>query len=121
MSRPIKFKIWDVVNKKMILEPKINFVEPDSFYWLEAHRAAVRSDMEAELMQFTGLYDKNGKDVYEGDIVKFSGDDHVRTAEEADRPIQKITWGSRGWNAPASLEARWEVIGNIYENKELLQ
>jgi len=75
---------------------------------------------EGELMQYTGLKDKNGKEIYEGDILKTVNGD----------------WGVIVWNAPffeltisetqSSLYTReWlskgEVIGNIHENPELLK
>lgn len=113
--RPIKFRVWD--GEKMHGVSRIDFMAKG--YWIEPldiNPQGFLGDRYKALMQFTGLHDKNGKEVYEGDIVKFSGDDHVRTAEEADRPVQKITWGSRGWNAPQSIETRWEIIGNVWES-----
>lgn len=85
-----------------------------------------------EVMQFTGLLDRNGKRIYEGDIVRanandrFPDDNRVGTIifgdslcweiKHEDLPDSNIgmpmTWG--GWES-------FEVIGNIYENKELIK
>lgn len=77
--------------------------------------------------QFTGLYDKNGKEIYEGDIVRYSLDDrkdigyigfHARSASF--RVIAKHTDFGIG-NRGGLHELALEVIGNIYDNPELLQ
>lgn len=74
-----------------------------------------------EVMQFTGLTDKNGREIYEGDLLAFEGGSPLVVAYDAkttcfiakepnrEKPFVHITW----WAEP-------EVIGNIYENPELL-
>lgn len=78
---------------------------------------------EVILMQFTGLKDKNGKEIYEGDVLKFYNG-----------RIGKITWdnewcvnkyvledNSFGYLPEFQFYKPYEVIGNIYENPELLK
>ena len=73
MNREIKFRIWDIENKKMLKVQELDF-EP-TFY---GGRIAIRPDQYNDyfdtedmiLMQYTGLHDKNGKEIYEGDIVQ---------------------------------------------------
>lgn len=77
---------------------------------------------EFELMQFTGLTDKNGKEIYENDVVKlpvrYRGDN--RFTESAG----EVIWAVDSWWVNNMAEATWaelEVIGNIWENPELLK
>ncbi len=73
MDREIKFRVWDVENKEMLEVQELDF-EP-TFY---GGRIAIRPDQYSDyfdpedmiLMQYTGLHDKNGKEIYEGDIIR---------------------------------------------------
>ena len=83
---------------------------------------------EMELMQYTGLKDKNGKEIYEGDIVKMLREDNCFGEEDYEETFvieqpeyyelsDKSSGGADGDRPIKSME----VIGNIYENPELIK
>lgn len=96
-------------------------------------------DEDLEFMQFTGLHDKNGKEIYEGDIVHCW--DTIAKCEiwavvEFGNPNAEYTWGwqlrkikgNKGvnldilcWVECEETNAYCEIIGNIYDNPELLK
>lgn len=146
--REIKFRAWDKKNKYMFgagyNDWAISKIETHDFLKLTLDGIVVRQmsysddpsdslgDLETEtdgeyiLMQFTGLHDKNGVDVYDGDIVQIIHPAwrENATVEFSDGSfIFKQIRGERscipGWTFMREI---WEVevIGNIYENPELL-
>lgn len=136
MNREIKFRAWDIVNKRMYSNPLIYFIDGESFYWKESvgSHGSVRSDLEVILIQYTGLKDKNGKEIYEGDIVRYwwkayEGDAQGEMFFEVTFIRAAFIFKNRNGGYSGNVgffEAQadrnsLEVLGNIHENPELLK
>ena len=109
--REIKFRAWDKYSERMIY--KHNCISFDGKVYPH--------NPDLYLMQYTGLCDKNGKEIYEGDIIKdefdrsFIVDWLCNEARFSIKEINKKTLYKMVIN-----HLKVEVIGNIYENNELL-
>ncbi|MCG2493207.1 YopX family protein [Staphylococcus epidermidis] len=125
----IKFRVWDKEEKKMHKVKTIEFSRRGARI---IHLAEVQSNGKGDhkrwhssviLMQSTGLKDKNGTEIYEGDIVSAN---HPRLGEFigfVDNAIGNFKVRGVGQYEYLSddLDGTYEVIGNIYENPELLE
>ena len=103
--REIKFRVWDNAREM--------FTAVNPFCGFDGNRLRADDGTRFILMQYTGLKDKNGKEIYEGDIV-------VET-EQDDSTLQRtVVWNESfgGWSL--FNKSAYEIIGNIYENPELI-
>ena len=122
--REIKFRAWDKENKQWLRDSfllcsyggKDNSIEISTESCGTEHG---QRDCDIDLMQFTGLLDKNGKEIYDGDFLPaLYGPQLVRWNEESAR------WDGvreNGYDTPSGWCSQREVIGNIHENPSLLE
>ncbi len=114
--REIRFRIWDKLDGHMYYSGfEINFVGQ-----IIRTYGIYKTAIHLELMQFTGLHDKNGKEIWEGDIINQVV---KRGVWEYHQPVtyqEHLAQFRFGTFATTDLVAI-EVIGNIYENPELIK
>ena len=133
--REIKFRAWDKKKKSMNQFDRCHvgrgfgtllfgFSPRLEDYGVEKNKSAFT------FMQYTGLKDKNGKEIYESDIVLSDPKDGLGTCDNLRK--YKVFWGVSGWELHnmkdgvggcpvwSIAHATNEIIGNIYENPELL-
>ena len=122
--REYKFRLWDKEKEIMLDVEKIDF--DDCYYGGEMYvNTTDGSDYWNNelysLMQYTGLHDKNGKEIWEGDIVKsFFVDTDEAGNEIYKYYIMEVKYDEVLCSYKIDKFMNLEVIGNIYENKELL-
>lgn len=125
MNREIKFRAWDKSEGQMFLSP------PDIRHlgsWFDAHLPGSLSVPEnIVIMQFTGLKDRSGVEIYDGDIARYQIGDKssCRTGKVIfSDGCNCILWMDSSWigieNLLYDFATASEIIGNIHQNPELL-
>jgi uncharacterized phage protein (TIGR01671 family) len=118
MDRDIKFRAWD--GKKMLVFNSHRFTSDYDLVFGEdiTERHYIDTYFEGDqlkLMQYTGLKDKNGKEIYEGDIMSFLGENWV-----VEYFVSYASFVISKGNDLSNITTQEEVIGNIYEHKHLI-
>ncbi len=125
MNRVIKFRSWDKKLNEMV-------VLTTNFKALFLNDALKELQDTFELMQYTGLKDKNGKEIYEGDVYRrltweLDGQNNSSDIWQEPEVVGNIKefFEEKGYGEGELMQSyepqNLEVIGNIYENPELLK
>lgn len=138
MNREIKFRTWQKYHKRMLeviglryennelteigvkypdghIPKRVYYSKNNSDFYLYNNKG----DCTFELMQYTGLKDKNGKEIFEGDIIKDCDTGEIKTVLWHKNCF--VLRDTRGFYQWTYYEDEHEVMGNIHDNPELLE
>ena len=124
----LKFRVWDKERECYLDETELAGITPDGKYILYIEEEEI-SKLEIEggyiLEQYTGLKDKNGKEIYEGDIVEYTTCYYGKEKRHR-KVVEWKEWDSDDFGEPHNigyfnLSECMEVIGNVHENANLLE
>ncbi len=138
-NRPIKFRVWDKMKQKMSLVAQVQYCDDGYAKTISIVPAprdyknhwSVVDGENGELMQFTGLSDVNGKEIYEGDIVSTIYDTQgevyyhdrigyrIKLIDNTSIPIS--IFRCVGDNPPVLINVAQFLLGNIFENPKLMK
>lgn len=124
----LKFRAWDKLNNEMYVVEQIN-LNRGEFESIGYGITFLRGADEVILMQSTGLKDKNGKEIFEGDILACKTDDEVINLNVFwDEEHALFMFESKKYNEQEPLAKLvenntypFEIIGNVHKNPELLE
>lgn len=113
MRRVIKFRVWHARTKEMDYDPGASDGSINGIF-------DPKGMPDCEIMQFTGLLDRNGKEIYEGDIViTYPISPNIMHIDPFAQEVKWLNDRQNRWNIDGYQTHR--VVGNIYETPELVK
>jgi len=113
--RQHKFRVWDkTLNKFQYLDLREAIACDDAYSLCMGQDEKCYLGCKCDIMQCIGLVDKNGKDIYEGDIIR-DGEGLYTVKFEIDQELSHARGSMCGWLVESENE---EVVGNIFENPD---
>jgi uncharacterized phage protein (TIGR01671 family) len=131
MNREIKFRAWDNEAKRM-MEFDFESIHGGKLIFVNSRNNEKHFDLEEmTIMQYTGLKDRNGKEIYDGDVVRIYYPPEIGSAKGLTvNPIQWVgvvaweneskRWDYSGVGFNIASDEIIEVIGNVFEHPELV-
>lgn len=127
-----KYRAWDGMQQEMNYKVMVGNCDEEDLYWTcpimwhEGAKDWLHFDDYERIMMSTGLLDKNGKEIFEGDIVDYNGRKavikwHGSYASFIYRFIDEPQTRKPEWNILYLAYMKFEIVGNIYENPEFLE
>ena len=126
-----KFRAWDRTKNEMNYKVMVGNCDTDDenwtcpIIWIEERQDWLHFDDYNSIMQSTGFLDKNGREIFEGDILRHHKQTEYTFIVKYDKEYGR--WFGDGINCIYNIDISkdfvpyYEIIGNVYQNKELLK